>query len=76
MGYLYIFDVLTAKTIYRARVAQSTIFCATSTASGAVLGLTAREGQLLSLAINEEAVIPYIVNTLMDNDFAIKLAGR
>ena len=76
MGYLFVFDLLTAKTLYRARVSQDTIFATATTATGAILGLTARKGQLLTIAINEDAIIPYIVQTLQDNDLAIKLAGR
>ena len=45
-------------------------------ASAGVLGITARKGQVLQMALNEQALIPYIVNTLKDSQLALNLASR
>lgn len=77
MGYLYIFDLHTAKTLYRARITQDTVFCTCSQVStGAMFGITVRKGSVLRIQLNGQNLIPYIVATLRDNDLAIKLAGR
>jgi len=77
MGYLYMFDLHSAKALYRARVTNDTVFvtCA-QTSTGAMFGVTVRKGSVLRVQLNGPNLIPYIVATLRDNDLAIKLAGR
>merc|ERR1719343_865128 len=77
MGYLYMFDLHTAKALYRARVTNDTVFVTCSQEStGAMFGITVRRGSVLRVQLNGPNLIPYIVATLRDNDLAIKLAGR
>ena len=77
MGYLYLFDLHTGKTLYRARVTQDTIFCTCTQAStGAVLGISVRKGSVMRFQLNGQTLVPYITSTLRDNELAIKLAGR
>lgn len=76
MGYLYMFDMHTGAALYRARISQDTIFSTVPTSNGAILGLTARKGQLLSVSMNKDNIIPYIINTLQNNDLALKLSSR
>jgi len=77
MGYLYMFDLHTGKALYRARITQDTIFmtCGDPT-TGAIYGITVRRGNVLRIQLNGQALIPYIVGTLRDNELAIKLSGR
>lgn len=79
MGYLFLFDILTGKTIYRTpnRIAKDTIFTTTTQdASAGVLGITARSGKVLQININEQTIVPYIVQVLRDNPLAIDIARR
>ncbi|KAJ1460266.1 hypothetical protein M885DRAFT_459036 [Pelagophyceae sp. CCMP2097] len=77
MGYLYLFDVYSGKALYRARVTQDTVFVScVQTASGGMLGITARKGQLLQVSLNEATLVPYVVSTLRDNALGIALAAR
>merc|ERR1719343_1783463 len=77
MGYLYMFDLHTAKALYRARVTNDAVFVTCSQEStGAMFGITVRRGSVLRVQLNGPNLIPYIVATLRDNDLAIKLAGR
>ncbi|CAM9577248.1 unnamed protein product [Chrysoparadoxa australica] len=77
MGYLFLFDVHTAKALYRAKISNETIFVtAPHTGTGGVMGITARTGSVLHIAVNEANLVPYIINTLRDNALAIDLAGR
>eukprot|EP00591_Stephanopyxis_turris_P001746 CAMPEP_0195517552 /NCGR_PEP_ID=MMETSP0794_2-20130614/11004_1 /TAXON_ID=515487 /ORGANISM="Stephanopyxis turris, Strain CCMP 815" /LENGTH=1705 /DNA_ID=CAMNT_0040646371 /DNA_START=237 /DNA_END=5354 /DNA_ORIENTATION=- len=77
MGYLYMFDIHSAKALYRARITQDTVFVTCAQAStGAVFGITVRKGQVFRIQLNGQALVPYIVSTLRDNDLGIKIAGR
>ncbi|OQS04982.1 clathrin heavy chain [Thraustotheca clavata] len=76
MGYLFLFDIHTGKPVYRARVAQDTVFVtALHTASKGMLGIT-RRGQLLQFSINQQKLVPYVVGTLRDSQLALQLATR
>lgn len=77
MGYLYMFDIASGKTMYRAKITNDTVFCTCSQDStGAMFGITVRKGQVFRIQLNGQALVPYIVSTLRDNDLAIKVAGR
>jgi len=77
MGYLYMFDIHTGKTLYRAKITADTVFvtCAQES-TGAMFGITVRSGKVFRVQMNGQALVPYIVSTLRDNDLAIKIAGR
>jgi clathrin heavy chain len=77
MGFVYMFDIHSGKTMFRTRITQETMFvtCAQES-TGAVFGITVRTGRVYRIALNGPNLIPYIVNTLRDNDLAIKVAGR
>jgi len=77
MGYVYMFDIQTGKTMYRAKVTADTIFATCPQEStGAVFGITVRKGQVFRIQLNGPSLIPYITSTLRDNDLAIKVAAR
>ncbi len=77
MGYLYVFDIHSAKTLYRARITQETVFLTCpQDSTGAIFGITVRRGQVFRLQLNGPVVIPYILSTLNDGALALKIAGR
>jgi len=77
MGYLYMFDIQSGKTMYRAKITQETVFTTCSQDStGAIFGITVRTGKVLRVQLNGQALVPYVVSTLRDNELAIKVAGR
>eukprot|EP01082_Thalassiosira_pseudonana_P006578 g6201.t1 g6201 contig20:1067736-1072922(-) len=77
MGFVYMFDIQSGKTMFRTRITQETVFVTCSQSStGAVFGITVRTGKVLRISLNGQNLVPYIVNTLRDNDLAIKVAGR
>ncbi|KAK7235859.1 clathrin heavy chain [Aureococcus anophagefferens] len=61
MGYLYLFDCLSGKALSTARITTDTVFvtCGVS-ATGGLLGITARKGQLLQVSLNEQTLVPYV----------------
>lgn len=75
-GYIHIFDVGTGKLIYMNRISADTIFVtAPQPSSGGIVGVN-RKGQVLSVTLDENNVVPYICNKLNDFDLAIRLAAR
>jgi clathrin heavy chain len=77
MGYAYMFDCHSGKTMYRAKVTQDTVFVTCpQVSSGAIFGITVRKGSVFRLQLNGPALVPYIVQTLRDTDLALKVAGR
>lgn len=77
MGYAYMFDCHTGKTMYRAKVTNDTVFVTCpQDSTGAIFGITVRKGQVFRLQLNGQALVPYILATLRDTDLALKLAGR
>lgn len=45
-------------------------------ATGGIVGITARNGAVLQISVNEATLVPYVVNTLRDSALAIQLAAR
>lgn len=77
MGFVYLFDIASGKTMFRTRITQETVFVTCPQSStGMVFGITVRTGKVLRIGLNGQNLVPYIVNTLRDNDLAIKVAGR
>jgi clathrin heavy chain len=76
MGYLHMYDALSGKVIYMARITTDPSFCAVEhTASGGVLAIT-RKGSVLLVSVNEANLVPYITGTLRDTELAIGVASR
>mmetsp|Transcript_15803 Transcript_15803/g.20869 ORF Transcript_15803/g.20869 Transcript_15803/m.20869 type:complete len:1733 (+) Transcript_15803:212-5410(+) len=77
MGYLFMFDVHSGKALYRAKISNETIFVTCPHVfTGGILGVTARSGQVLMIGMNEATLVPYVAQTLRDNNLAIALASR
>ncbi|CAK0821327.1 unnamed protein product [Prorocentrum cordatum] len=79
-GYLFVFDAATASMLVRTRVSQETIFISTgSTQTGGCIFVN-RKGQVMSVKVNEGAIINYISNSLPQlanrADIAFALARR
>ncbi|KAJ6238519.1 clathrin heavy chain [Anaeramoeba flamelloides] len=76
MGYIHVYDLESGAMIYMNRISSETIFVTTQNKSNnGIIGVN-RKGQVLTITINEETVIPYIVSTLKNLDLAISLTGR
>jgi clathrin heavy chain len=77
MGYAYMFDLHTGKTMYRAKVTNDTVFITCpQDSTGAIFGITVRKGSVFRLQLNGQTLVPYIVQTLRDTQLALQIAGR
>jgi clathrin heavy chain len=74
-GYIHIFHITTAKLVYMNRISADTIFAtAPHTSTGGILGVN-RSGQVLSVTLDENNIIPYIISQLNDYDLAMKMSA-
>ncbi|KAF8931855.1 hypothetical protein BGZ58_007377 [Dissophora ornata] len=75
-GFVHLYDLETGTCIYMNRISGETIFIATEhEASGGVLAVN-RKGQVLSVGVDENNLVPYVVNTLGNTELALKIASR
>ncbi|KAI8979961.1 hypothetical protein BDB01DRAFT_798258 [Pilobolus umbonatus] len=76
MGFIFLYDLETAACIYMNRISSDTIFAtAEYNPTSGILGVNKR-GQVLSVSLDENNAIPYIINNLNNTELALKLATR
>lgn len=77
LGYAYVYDIPSGGVIFRHKVADTPIFAsAPHEASGGVLAVTARTGQVLLLTLNTATLVGYVAGTLRNQALAMALASR
>lgn len=75
-GYIHLYDIETATCIYMNRISGDTIFVtAPHESSGGIIGVN-RKGQVLSVSVEEDNIIPYINTVLQNPDLALRIAVR
>lgn len=75
-GYIHLYDIETGTCIYMNRISADTIFVtAPHESSGGIIGVN-RKGQVLSVTVEEDSIIPYITNNLQNPDLALRMAVR
>jgi len=75
-GFIHLYDLETGACLYMNRISGETMFvtCEHEATSG-IIGIN-RKGQVLSVTVDEEVMIPYILSTLNNVELAIRLASR
>ena len=75
-GFIHLYDLESGRCIYMNRISGETIFVtAEHEATHGMIGVN-KKGQVLSVNVDDQTIIPYILNTLNDTDLAFKLASR
>uniref|UniRef100_A0A1I8AX39 Clathrin heavy chain n=1 Tax=Steinernema glaseri TaxID=37863 RepID=A0A1I8AX39_9BILA len=75
-GYVHLYDIETGTCIFMNRISSDTVFITTEyTLTGGIMGVN-RKGQVLSVSINEQTMIPYVTQNLQNPDLALRLAVR
>ncbi|XP_031626187.1 clathrin heavy chain [Contarinia nasturtii] len=75
-GYIHMYDIESGTCIFMNRISADTIFVtAQHESSGGIIGVN-RKGQVLSVTVDEEQIIPYITNVLQNTDLALRMAVR
>jgi clathrin heavy chain len=77
MGFAYMFDLHSCSALARVKVSETAVFAShVHEASGGVLCVSARSGNVSLLQLNEGALVNYVVKQLGKADLAMALAGR
>ncbi|XP_064613510.1 clathrin heavy chain 1 [Liolophura sinensis] len=75
-GYIHLYDLETGICVYMNRISGETIFVtAPHEPTAGIIGVN-RKGQVLSVSVEEENIVPYITNTLQNPDLALRMASR
>ena len=75
-GFIHLYDLESGACIYMNRISGETIFVTTEhEATNGILCIN-RKGQVLGVSVDEQTIIPYILNTLNNTELAFKLASR
>ncbi|ROT75970.1 clathrin heavy chain [Penaeus vannamei] len=75
-GYVHLYDIESGTCIFMNRISGDTIFVtAPHEPSSGIIGVN-RKGQVLSVSVDEENIIPYITNVLQNPDLALRIATR
>ena len=75
-GFIHLYDLESGACIYMNRISGETIFVtAEHDVSNGIIGVN-KKGQVLSVSVDEQTVIPYILTTLNNTELAFKLASR
>lgn len=75
-GFIHLYDLETGACVYMNRISGETIFVtAEHEASGGIIGVN-KKGQVLSVSVDENTIVPYILNTLNNTELAFKMASR
>jgi clathrin heavy chain len=75
-GFIHLYDLETAACLFMNRISSETIFitCTDSDSTGLV-GIN-RKGQVLSVSVDENTVVPYLLQNPANAELAYKLASR
>ncbi|KAG9230443.1 hypothetical protein BJ875DRAFT_520160 [Amylocarpus encephaloides] len=75
-GFIHLYDLETGTCIFMNRISSETIFITTvDSASEGLVGIN-RKGQVLSVAVDETTIIPYLLQNPANSGLAVKLASR
>lgn len=75
-GFIHLYDASTGSCIFMNRISSDTIFVTSEyRKTDGIVGVN-RKGQVLSVSLDEQTIVPYLVNTLGNTDVAINYAAR
>ncbi|KAJ5175310.1 clathrin heavy chain [Penicillium canariense] len=75
-GFIHLYDLETGTCIFMNRISSETIFTTASDNDGAGLVGVNRKGQVLSVSVDENTIIDYLMNNPAMSSLAVKLASR
>ncbi|KAI9753757.1 MAG: hypothetical protein M1815_006023 [Lichina confinis] len=75
-GFIHLYDLESGTCIFMNRISSETIFVtAPSSDSSGIVGVN-RRGQVLTVSVDEETIIPYLLQNPANSSLAVKLAAR
>lgn len=75
-GFIHLYDLESGACIYMNRISGDTLFVtAEYEATNGIIGVN-KKGQVLSVNVDDNTIVPYILSTLNNIELAFKLASR
>ncbi|KAG8220859.1 hypothetical protein J3R82DRAFT_2354 [Butyriboletus roseoflavus] len=75
-GFIHLYDLESGACVYMNRISGETIFVtAEHETTHGIIGVN-KKGQVLSVSVDEQTIVPYILSTLNNTELAFKLASR
>ena len=75
-GFIHLYDLETGTCIFMNRISSETIFItAPDSESSGIVGVN-RKGQVLAVSVDENTIIPYLLQNPANSSLAVKLASR
>lgn len=75
-GFIHLYDLETGTCIFMNRISSDTIFITSPDSESAGIVGVNRKGQVLSVSVNENTIIPYLLQNPANGELAYKLASR
>ena len=75
-GFIHLYDLETATCIFMNRISSDTIFTTCSDSDSAGIVAINRKGQVLHVSVDEDQIIPYLLQNPANSALAISLASR
>ena len=75
-GFIHIHDLETANPIFMNRISSDTIFVTSSDSESAGIVGVNRKGQVLGVSVDDNTIIPYLMENPANSQLAYKLASR
>ncbi|MCJ1309193.1 hypothetical protein MMC25_002850 [Agyrium rufum] len=75
-GFIHLYDLESGQCIFMNRISSDTIFttCSDSDSAG-IIGIN-RKGQVLAVSVDEDTIVPYLLQSPANSGLAVKLATR
>lgn len=75
-GFNHLYNLESGPCVYMNRISGETIFVtAEHEATNGIIGVN-KKGQVLSVNVDEQTIVPYVLTTLNNTELAFKLASR
>lgn len=75
-GFIHLYDLETGSCIFMNRISSDTVFVTAPDSESCGLVGVNRKGQVLSVAVDEENIIPYLLDNPANTSLAVKLASK
>ena len=75
-GFIHLYDLETAATIFMNRISSDTIFTVAGDSDGKGIVAVNRKGQVLAVSVNEDQIVNYLLQNPENSELAYKLASR
>jgi clathrin heavy chain len=75
-GFIHLHDLETGTPLFMNRISDDTVFTSTVAADGTGIVVINRKGQVLRTTVNENTLVPYVLDNPASADIAYKLASK